>query len=91
MRVLRHKVTKKLYAVRTLRLPTLNLYDKEHAIDLEQLLIWDQVTILRLMNHPNLPVFNWVYHTKPSLFRENVHYDPKREFSYWQAREKRVK
>ena len=34
------------------------------------------------MNHPNLPVINWVYHTRPSFFNDRVNYDAKREFHY---------
>lgn len=82
MRVLRNKKTKRLYAVKTFRLPTLTAYDKENAVDLEQELVWNQVSWLRQMNHPNLPVMCWVYQTKRSFFREHVFYNPRREFVY---------
>ena len=43
------------------------------------------------MNHPNLPVFKWVYHTRPSFFKEKVCYDAKREFHYLRLIEKKNK
>ena len=43
------------------------------------------------MNHPNLPVFKWVYHTRPSFFKEKVCYDAKREFHYLRLIDKKNK
>ena len=42
------------------------------------------------MNHPNLPIFHWVYHSRPSLFRDMVDFDPQREFSFRQERLRRL-
>ena len=61
------------------------MYDKQHAVDLESEMIWNKVTLLRQMNHPNLPVFHWVYHTRPSLYRDRVVYDATREYHYIQT------
>lgn len=38
------------------------------------------------MNHPNLPVLNWVYHTRKSFFRNKVSFDAARGFYYNQKK-----
>lgn len=47
VRKLRHKHTKRVYAVRTFRLPVMQLFDKANAYDIEKKMIWDQIKLLR--------------------------------------------
>ena len=47
VRKLKHKVTKRVYAVKTFRLTQMHLYDKQHAVDLENEMIWSKINVLR--------------------------------------------
>lgn len=88
VRKLRFKTNNRFYAVKTFRVQQMQMYDKLNAIDLENEFVWSKITKLRQMNHPNLPVFKWVYHTRPSYFRDKVCYDSKREFHFVLSQER---
>ena len=42
------------------------------------------------MNHPNLPVFSWVYHTRPSFYRDKVFYDADRTYHQLRVQEQKA-
>ena len=39
-------------------------------------MVWDQIHLLRKINHPCFAKLNWVYYTKPNFFKGTINHTP---------------
>ena len=39
-------------------------------------MVWDQIALMRKMDHPGCPQLNWVYYSSPELFANTVNFSP---------------
>ena len=39
-------------------------------------MVWDQIALMKKMDHPGCPKLNWVYYSQPELFENTVNFSP---------------
>ena len=39
-------------------------------------MVWDQIALMKKMDHPGCPKLNWVYYSQPEFFENTVNFSP---------------